>query len=176
MSDFAQEIAAWQPFFMTLATVCATLAGLLFVALSLHPGHAHEKSRGNLQRLAQHTFSDFVQVLFIGVFYSVPLGQASFYGLATLIIVVLGLREVWERFIQTWRGGGDEPHRSHFIRRMGLSLLGRVLLTVGSLELVFQAADHAELWNQMMYIFSGALVLLMAGLRNAWFLMLQELE
>src|SRR5690242_13339843 len=36
MSD--QSIAqAWQPFFMTLAGASATLAGLVFIAVSLHP-------------------------------------------------------------------------------------------------------------------------------------------
>lgn len=175
MQDFGHVISTWQPFFITLASLCATLAGLLFVAVSLHPGRAHEQGRQHLRNLAQHTFGDFLQVLFVGIFYSVPAEDATFYAVATLLIVGTGMRELVLRLVQAWRGAKDEPHRVYFLRRVGLSLLGRAFLLLAGVMFLFGPGDHEQLWNDMMYIFSGCLVLLISGLRNAWFLMQQEL-
>jgi hypothetical protein len=46
MRPFAEVLRDWQMFYATVATACATLTGLLFVALTLNtavlrrPGHA----------------------------------------------------------------------------------------------------------------------------------------
>ena len=125
MDVFSQAIVAWQPFFNTLAEVCATLAGLLFVAISLHPANKDAGAKTNLRRLAEHTFSDLLQVLFVGIFFSVP-GQApSFYAACAVAIVASGLRDPLRRLWETWRDRANATHRDHFIRRVGLSLLGR---------------------------------------------------
>ena len=174
MQDFSQTIAAWQPFFITLAGICATLAGLLFVAVSLHPDRSHEAGRTHLKNLAHHTFADFVQVLFVGVFFSVPLEKASFYGVSTVLIVIIGLRQLATRAVQTWQSSHDEPFRGHFLKRLGLSILGRAFLLTGASLLLFGPPDHGQ--DDMTFIFSGTLVLLMAGLRNAWFLLLREMD
>src|SRR5690348_10365253 len=132
MDEFLKQLQAWQPFFITLASVCATLAGLLFVAVSLHPDRAHEQGKAHLRNLAHHTFGDFLQVLFVGIFFSVPLAVPTFYGLATLCIVASGVKDVTGRVIQAWRGARGEPHRAYFLKRVGLSLLGRALLLAGA--------------------------------------------
>lgn len=176
MHDFSQEIVAWQPFFITLASVCATLAGLLFVAVSLHPDRAHEKDKAHLRNLAHHTFGDFLQVLFVGIFYAVPLANADFYAMANITIVIAGMKELVPRLVHAWRSAEDEPHRAYFLRRVGLSLLGRAFLLATALMFVFGPLDHVQVWNDMMFVFSGSLVLLISGLRNAWYLLLQELE
>ena len=176
MQDFSQELVAWQPFFITLASVCATLAGLLFVAVSLHPDRAHEQRKVHLRNLAHNTFGDFLQVLFIGIFYSVPLANASFYAMANLCIVAAGMKELVPRMVHAWRGTKDEPHRAYFLSRVGLSLVGRGFLVLAALMFLFAPGDHKQLWNDMMLVFSGCLVLLISGLRNAWFLLLQELD
>src|SRR5215472_4580574 len=138
MQEFGQELLAWQPYFITLASVCATLAGLLFVAVSLHPDRAHEQGKVHLKSLAHNTFGDFLQVLFIGIFYAVPLAPPSFYSLATLCIVVSGIKELVLRVMHAWRGAKDEPHRVYFLKRVGLSLLGRVLLLAGAASFFFE--------------------------------------
>lgn len=175
MQDFSQEIVAWQPFFITLASVCATLAGLLFVAVSLHPERAREQGKVHLKNLGNHTFADFLQVLFIGLFYSVPLAKAAFYGIATLCIVGVGVRQLIPRLMHAWHGAKDEPHRAYFISRVGLSLLGRLLLLAGGASFLLDPQQHADIWNDLMFVFSGCLVLMISGLRNAWFLLLEEL-
>lgn len=174
MQDFAQQIVAWQPYFTTLAAAGATLVGLLFVALSLQVGILRDEGKTNLHRLAQHTFGDFVQVLFIGVFYVVPVPAPTFFGMATLLIVVMALPELAKRFLLAWRDRNHALHRSHIMRRLGLSLIGRGLLALGGLGLLLQHADHEQISQDLMFVFSGSVSLLISGLRNAWFLLLQE--
>jgi hypothetical protein len=148
--------------------------GLLFVAFSLQTGILRDEGKTNLHRLAQHTFGDFVQVLFIGVFYMVPVPTASFFGIATVMIVVFGLPELARRFLQAWRDRSHSLHRSHIIRRLGLSFIGRGLLALGGLGLMLEHADSGQIAQDLMLVFSGSVSLLISGLRNAWFLLLQE--
>ncbi|MGA9852463.1 MAG: hypothetical protein WBR15_05970 [Gammaproteobacteria bacterium] len=176
MQDFYRLIVAWQPFFISLAAISATLVGLLFVAISLHPGGSDPGGKANLQRLAQHTFADFVQVLFVGFFLSVPEMVPTFYGAAMLLIVAVSLRPVWVQLSAAWRDRIHAPHRQHLLRRLGLSLLGRVLLLVGAGELLLLQPNLGTVRQSVFFVFSGSVVLLISAMRNAWFLLLQDLE
>jgi hypothetical protein len=175
METFSQQMGAWIPFFTTLAVLCATLAGLLFVALSLHVAVLKAEGGVNLRRLAQQTFGDFVQVLFIGTFFIVPLPNAGFFGVAALLIVVLGLKESAGRVWQAWRDRGHAAHRGYFIRRFAMSLIGRALLVAGGLGLLLNADSTAALRQDLLFVFSGSMALMIAALRNAWFLLVHEL-
>jgi hypothetical protein len=175
METFSQQLGAWQPFFTTLAMLCATLAGLLFVALSLHAASLRGDSRANLRRLAQLSFGDFVQVLFIGTFFIVPLVKPEFFGIVTVMIVAVGMRELVGRFLEAWRDRAHAEHRSYIIRRMGLSLLGRLMLLSGGVGLLLWHDTRPDLLQDLMFVFSGSVVLLIAALRNAWFLLIHEL-
>lgn len=175
MQDFAHVIGAWQPFFITLAGVCATLAGLLFVALSLHAGALRDAGNANLRRLAQLTFGDLVQILFVGMFYSVPLAPASFYGMATLLIVALGIPDLGGKLLEALRDRQHSQHRLYIFRRLGAAVLGRTLLVVGAVGLLRQHDDAQLIWQDLLFVFSGSVALLIAAMRNAWFLLMREL-
>ena len=174
LDAFAQHIAAWQPFFITLAGIGATLAGLLFVAISLHPANQDEGARINLRRLAEHTFADLVQVLFLGLFFIVPGQPPSFYSIAIVLTVSFGLREPIRRMWDAWRDRAHDTHREHYMRRLWLSMIGRGLLCWGGVTLFLYHDSGNAMENDMEFIFSGSVVLLIAAMRNAWFLMLQE--
>jgi hypothetical protein len=171
---FGQHIAAWQPFFITLAGMAATLAGLLFVAISLHPANKHEEAKLNLRRLAEHTFADLVQVLFLSMFFIAPGQLPSFYATATILTVAFGLREPARRLWDAWRDHTNATHRGHFIRRLWMSLLGRAFVCMGGIMLFLYHDSGAAVEQDMVFVFSGSLVLLIAAMRNAWFLLLQE--
>ncbi len=114
MDAFAQHIAAWQTFFITLAGMGATLAGLLFVAISLHPANQDEGAKTNLRRLAEHTFADLVQVLFIGVCFAAPGQPAAIYAITSVMIVVLGVRDPARRLWETWAGPDPQYPQAAF--------------------------------------------------------------
>lgn len=174
MDAFTQQMGAWQTFFITLAGMGTTLAGLLFVAISLHPANQDEAAKTNLRRLADHTFADLVQVLFIGVCFAAPGQPPAFYAMVSVAIVVAGTRDPALRLWEAWHDRNQSIHRRHFIRRVGLSLLGRALLCIGGVTLYLHNSTGPEVEQAMMLMFSGSLVLLIAGMRNAWYLILQE--
>jgi hypothetical protein len=174
LDAFTQTFAAWQTFFIALAGIGATLAGLLFVAISLHPANKDVAAKTNLRRMAEHTFADLVQVLFIGVCFAAPGQIPLFYAIVSLVIVVAGVREPARRLWETWRDQTHDVHRKHFMRRLGLSLLGRGLLLAGGVMLYLFHGTGPQVEQAMMFFFSGGLVLLISGMRNAWFLILQE--
>lgn len=174
MQEFYRQLATWQPFFIGLAAICATLLGLLFVALSLHEREPDQESKTNLRRLAQHTFADFVQVLFVGLFFSVPEMTPGFFGVATVLIVGFGLRQIGARLLEAWRDRAHALHRRHLMRRLALSLLGRALLLAGALTMFLAKPDTDMIRQSLLLVFSGSEVLLMSALRNAWFLFTEQ--
>src|ERR1700742_4822177 len=135
LEAFDQHIVAWQPFFITLAGIGATLAGLLFVAISLHPANKNEEAKVNLRRLAEQAFADLVQVLFLGLCFIVPAQSPSFYSFATILTVALWMQDPVRRMWEAWRDRDHTTHRGHYLRRLRLSLLGRGLLFVGGVFL-----------------------------------------
>lgn len=173
MQDFSQEISTWQPLFITLIGVGATLAGLLFVALSLHVGALHREEGTNLQRLAQHTFGDLVQILLVGMFFSVPLGPPAFYGISTLLIVVFGMPNLGTRILRAVRDKHHTQHRLYLFRRLGASVLGRIVLVLGAVG-ILRSHDNGRPWGELLFVFIGNVVLLIAVMSNAWFLLTQE--
>lgn len=70
--DFDATLIQWQPFFTTVAAVSATLVGLLFVSLSLNRERISAESNRELMRLARRSFSDFLLVLMLALFFLIP--------------------------------------------------------------------------------------------------------
>jgi hypothetical protein len=162
---------------MTLAGICATLAGLLFVALSLHVVSLRAAENANLRRLAQHTFGDFILVLFVALFFIIPGTNPVFLAVVLLmLVVVLGSRQFPGLVLQALRDRDASQHRQYLIRRLGLSLLARVLLLAGAASLYFQHASHADIQEAMTFVFSGGVSLVISSTRNAWFLLVHELD
>jgi len=83
---FDERVQQWQPFFTTVATVAATLVGLLFVSLSLNREKIASEPDQMLLRLARRSFSDFLFVLLIALFFLIP-----FQGSTGLAIELFGL-------------------------------------------------------------------------------------
>jgi hypothetical protein len=69
---FAQEVARWHDFYMLVGTASATLVGLLFIALSLHLDKVVGDRHRGVQAMAGQTFSGFLAVLVVALFFLVP--------------------------------------------------------------------------------------------------------
>jgi|HubBroStandDraft_5_1064220.scaffolds.fasta_scaffold31747_2 hypothetical protein len=175
MLDFAKELAAWQPLFTTEAAVCATLAGLLFVALSLHAGSLRDAENTNLRRLGEHTFADFILVLFVALFFLVPSATPRVLSEILFLIVAVGSKPFLRVFAQALHDHEARLHRQYLLKRLGLSLLARALLLAGAVSLFLAHDEHVEIMQDLMFVFSGTTVLLIAATRNAWFLLVHEL-
>jgi|WetSurMetagenome_2_1015567.scaffolds.fasta_scaffold06508_8 hypothetical protein len=84
--EFTQVLKDWQLFFSTVALASVTLAGLLFVSLSLRFEKIHLKSMAGTMELARHSFSDFLYVLMLGLIFLVP--HPVPFGLAVALFVM----------------------------------------------------------------------------------------
>lgn len=76
MGAFAREVARWHDFYMLIGPASATLAGLLFIAFSLHLDKVVGEGHRGLQAMAGQTFSGFLAVLVVALFFLVR-GQGS---------------------------------------------------------------------------------------------------
>lgn len=63
MPSIPLNLQPWQSFYSTLAAVAATLAGLLFVALSLNLELLVRAEHEHTARIARQTFTMFLSVL-----------------------------------------------------------------------------------------------------------------
>lgn len=77
MESFYDGLVKWQPFFTASAGVAATLAGLLFVALSLNRERIAAEENRLLMRHAYRSFGDFLLALFIALLFLVPVYEAT---------------------------------------------------------------------------------------------------
>jgi hypothetical protein len=92
----------WHEFYLMAGTAAVTLAGLLFVALSLHLDRLVEESHEHLLALARVTLLSFTWVLFASMFMLVPavsprqtavmLGAMAIVGLTWLIRLTRAVR------------------------------------------------------------------------------------
>jgi hypothetical protein len=168
LDTFTQQLREWQLFYSTVALASVTLAGLLFVSLSLH--HESIKGRQDARKLtlARGSFGDFLYLLMIGLVFLVP-HQAPF-GLAVALFALgaargIGiLREILR------------PPASRLAQRRGSRLLREVALpALASLGLIVVGVE--VLRGDMLSIF--ALVLVVAALLgtaswNAWLILVEE--
>lgn len=72
MNEFAASIARWSSFFSTLAAVSATLAGLLFVSVTLRHRILHARRLASVRRLALHAFRSFLFLVVLSMTFLVP--------------------------------------------------------------------------------------------------------
>lgn len=72
MDSFTDFLTRWQPFFSAVAGVAATLAGLLFVSLSLNREKITAQENRILLRLARRSFGDLLYALFIALMFLMP--------------------------------------------------------------------------------------------------------
>ncbi len=72
MDRFTQQVQEWHSFYSTLASVCATLVGLVFVAPSLSTNALGHKEDAELMSIARNTFGHFLIVMMTALVFLVP--------------------------------------------------------------------------------------------------------
>lgn len=72
MDSFTEFLTRWQPFFTAVVGVAATLAGLLFVSLSINRERITAQENRTLLRLARRSFGDLLYALFIALMFLMP--------------------------------------------------------------------------------------------------------
>ena len=88
---FAQWVERWHDFYILAGTCAVTLAGLLFVSLSLHIDRLTEDSHEHLLALARATLMSFVFVMMASLFMLVPPEGPHSLGLMLIALSIGGL-------------------------------------------------------------------------------------
>jgi hypothetical protein len=81
----------WHDFYLMAGTAAVTLAGLLFVALSLHLDRLVEETHEHLLALSRVTLLSFTFVLIASLFLLVPFFSAKQHGMMLGAVSVAGL-------------------------------------------------------------------------------------
>ncbi len=164
---FIEILHSWQIFYATLATACATLVGLLFVALSLNVDVLRREENDGFMFLARLTFGEFLGVLMVSLVFLIP-HQVPF----SIVIALLTLGIAWttsvfltyKRRIKAY-GYQRNPW---YIRR------GFVFSLFGSLGII--GVGFAILFGKMNALYWLVLMLaaqLTSACLTAWFLLVQ---
>ncbi len=159
------ELESWQSFFATLASATATLAGLLFVALSISLELLVRDEHQHTQRVATQTFAMFLYVLIVALLLLMPHGTRLELALEVAAVGFLGLAGAMGLLSRTLRASPDTTFRRYALQRFAGSLavfLAMVLAAVGVLR-------H---WPWAIHWIGFVLVgLLVVASRRAWYLL-----
>lgn len=165
MPTLPPELVSWQSFFATLASATATLAGLLFVALSfnlellLRDEHEHSK------RIATETFALFLYVLIVALLLLMPHSTRLELALEVAAVGVVGLANAMRRLVQTFQTSPGTAFREHALQRFTASMSVFLAMVVAA----FGVLRH---WPWAIHWLGMVLVgLLIVAARRAWYLL-----
>jgi hypothetical protein len=154
----------WHDFFILLGTACATLVGLMFIAISIGASIFKEENRPALEVFLGPTVVHFTSVLVLCILAVVPShGWLSLAGLAGLIGFAgfLFSARIWFRLTRS-------RYELDYIDRFFYT----VLPAIGYLVVLFAASllyEQSEWGLDAAAI--GLITILLAGIRNAWDMM-----
>ena len=158
----------WSGFYATIATVAATLLGLLFVAISINAeslGPGHEDSR----RLAEQGFQNYLAVLLVALVAMFPGMSSDTLGVVAISVTIVASIWVLIRFWQTLRDARQLKGRFSSVRRHAVSVLGFVMLIYSAFRM--RSGDPGQ---DAPDIFASALIVLVSSATVAsWELLLR---
>ena len=165
---FDQHIVLWQPFFTTVATVAATLVGLLFVSLSINREKIAAASNRVLLRLAERSFSDFIIVLLVALFFLIPAEGRRPLAFELLALAAFRLRRLVVLIMANFRGGRPTAVGGLLMEYLlpAFTILGLVASGIG----IYQENILAVYYCTVPVI----AILLVRASRNAWLLLIME--
>ena len=113
---FGALLERWHDFYLLSGTAAVTLAGLLFVALSIHVDQLVHSSREHLLRLSRGTLSSFIMVLALSLVFLTPGLSARIMGVE--LIVFGSIFTGFWTFQTLKRSAEEDPRlRAHHMRR-----------------------------------------------------------
>jgi hypothetical protein len=155
-------ILNWHDYFVTVAQVSATLAGLLFVGLTISLSHVLQ-GYGYLMRAFTALFLQF-EMLLIGLFAIVP-GQPPFALGLELIVTGLAILGGILLFAHNFA----ESEQSHVLGSKGPRAVRAVLTYIGTLMPVAAGVGLiAKMPIALYFLIPGEIACLYLSIGNAW--------
>jgi hypothetical protein len=164
-ASLAELLHDWHDFYVLVGTASATLVGLMFVAASIGTSVFNEEHRAPMTAFITPTVAHFAAVLFAALMISIPThtwrtlgGLLGAGGLAGSIYC----GRILVQIIVRHRFNVDLTDRLFYAL---LPALGYLLVLVSAVLLLMQSTASANV------IAAALLTLLLAGIRNAWDMM-----
>ena len=160
--SFTAQLQSWHDVYLSSAAAGATLAGLLFVGLSLHLRTV--VAHADVRALARVTLSSFFTVVLASLYMLVPSPDPSTLGYP-LLGIAAGAAVLMVR--PTWRGFRNRRTRSLSLWvlaiRFGTTALANLALGVGGAAML--GSNYAAAFQGLLI---ATLILLMVSVRNTW--------
>ncbi|MGN6514720.1 MAG: hypothetical protein ACTHLR_02640 [Rhizomicrobium sp.] len=156
------DVAAWHDYFVTVAQVSATLAGLLFVGVTISLNHMLQ-GRGYLYRAWAALFLQF-EALLIGLFALVPAQSNAWLGaefIATGLAVLAAIRVFGHYF--------PEDGQSSVLGSRGARIVREALMLIATLlPVVCGIALIAKIPGGLIWLLPAEIICLYLSFGNAW--------
>ena len=125
---FTEQVEQWHEFYLMAGTAAVTLAGLLFVALSLHLDLLVEAGHEHLLGLSRATLTTFVSVLVVSLLMLVPAMSARMTGILITVAALAGLisSAYFSRHMSKQSGGAMSAQQLR--RRTTMPLIAYLLM------------------------------------------------
>lgn len=156
---------SWNAFYGAIAGACATLLGLLFVALSIKVSSPYGRDTSLSRRLTEQAFSNYLSVMIVSFVALFPGIGMRTMGLATMAVAAPA--SVWAA-VRLWQTGGElraQQSRSPTIRRHLPSIIGLGMLLVAAVRLAYNSGSTGDL------LAASLLVMLLSAVSASWELM-----
>ncbi len=158
----ADEILSWREYFVTVAQVSATLAGLLFVGVTISLNHMLQ-GRGYLYRAWAALFLQF-EALLIGLFALIPAQPAAWLGIE-FIATGLGILAAIRVFGHYFADDGTSP----VLGSRGARIVREVLTHVATLLPVLSGVLLLlHLRGALYWLVPAEIICLYLSFGNAW--------
>lgn len=168
MDQFIEQLREWQIFYSTVSLASVTLAGLLFVSLSLRSESIKGRKDSQQMRLARGSFSDFLYVLMLGLVFLVP-HQAPI-GLAVALFVLGAARGIGlaRQAVKTARNHAKGEPKPNVLREIALPALASLVLIVVGVEVLL--GNYLSIYGLVIVVAA----LLATASWNAWLILVEE--
>ncbi len=161
--SLAELLRDWHDFYTLVGTASATLVGLMFVAASIATGSLTQARKAGARTFVTPTVVHFGATLIICVILSAP--SRSWLGLGALLLTAgcIGLGySCWVWLEMGRRGLRATIDLSDRLWYALSPIAGHLLVTAASVEMLRRSPVSLEVLG------IGLVLLLLAGIRNAW--------
>jgi len=164
-ASVAELLHDWHDFYVLAGTASATLVGLMFVAASIGSSIFNEKHRAPMTAFLTPTVVHFAAVLFTCLLVAIPTHSWRTLGALLGAGGIAGSIYCWSIVVEVII---RHRFKIDYIDRLFYALipvLGYLLALIAAVLVLMQSAASANL------IAAALLTLLLAGIRNAWDMM-----
>lgn len=163
MDHLGELLRRWHDFYALLGSAAATLTGLMFVAASIAASYFKERSAAGIQAFFTPTVAHFGAVLLVCIVLVAPIPSWKVLGGLLIALGAVGLAYSFAVWVLIGRHGLiatiDLADRAWY----ALSpLAGHLMIVAAAVMLLLHNA------RGLVVLAIAVLVLLLAGLRNAW--------